>query len=377
MTRARIYKLLPVFVALLLTLLFQNCSNDVSFKAKDLSAPSVAPTNDSIVGDSGDNDDGLIGDNFPGNNPDPVIVDGPPSDDEPGDDGGDRPNDDICADGQIFTSGQCVCAGGSDWSESQQACVSCSSNQNFDNISGQCVDRCNVDQVWNKSQNQCQNRCSDPYAWNGTQCVVRDPVCNVYREITSQPFVVPPRSEEGVCYYFKISDAIASASSNPTRERRNDVKARDHEGGWQDATRVAPPRIMGKRELIFRLQGQVGERKVVLASDTGGTKSIKVDNFALVELYAGTETKYWAAGTSDAKYRIDNNTLGISVLNALTGNWDHIVDNFTSTASGGTATVEAVEFTPIVPVETDVTLRGSALDCGGAEHSSDVYLVFK
>ncbi len=213
------------------------------------------------------------------------------------------------------------------------------------------------------AQVNCGNRINK----NGI-CV--DFKCSSVQKISlTDPIKIPVRTgSEGVCYAYKLFDAIANGASSLTQVRDTTVVARNHDSG----VAYQSPYSMNKALINFTLSGP---RVAKLSGGVDINSPIKVDNFVLVGLYpkalsttSVTNANFYSAhGTSDA-------TVTSSVNYVLLNNNQIKLTPF---ASGGTATVTPLEIVHEADTNLDYILDIRSLDCGGKREQSEIYLVFQ
>jgi hypothetical protein len=189
------------------------------------------------------------------------------------------------------------------------------------------------------------------------KCVKKTANCDSYVEITATSFIVPARDAGRICYYRKMVNELSSRSSTTVPDVRNDIIARDHDG------KTPHPRIMGSSSVNFAM---LGEREVVLSGDPYGGNDIYVDNFVLLEVASSKDIKLWASGTADAP----------PVGGMLQVGGQAIAD-YHSYQQGGTSNFNAINLQSLFPLNQTLTLRASAMDCGGIAYTSNVYLLFQ
>ena len=188
--------------------------------------------------------------------------------------------------------------------------------------------------------------------------------CGQFIEIVqnSAEFNVPARTSDGLCYFKKIFNKVASDSSSG--EREPSVVSRNHD---RTGTENTNPYIMGKSSQQFKL---LGTRGVKLSGSSQSLAPILVDNFILVgNRPANTpkeSTQYSAYGTKDA---------GIGDTQQILVNNQNV--SLTPFASAGTATVNALLLTDYFVINDSYIFSVDALDCGGVKNLSDVYLIFQ
>lgn len=259
-----------------------------------------------------------------------------------------------CASPRVHVGGTCVCPAGSN--DAGASCVTCDANQRFNPTTLRCE--------------ALTITCGPGETYDGHQCVAISPSCDSYVEVTSSRFAIPARAvnTDGrgkVCYYVKLVNRVAKASSSTFTQLRSDIVSRLHGGAGN-----APPHVMAAREVSFVLQG---EREVVLAGDSHGGDDIYVDNYFLVEvMYSGlTRPNLWASGTRDAlPYDSGGNPSPILVGSQPVTDWHAFGD-------GGTSRFNPINMYNQLTRDREITFKGSALDCGSVGESSDVYLLFR
>ncbi len=255
----------------------------------------------------------------------------------------------VCSGAMTPVSNKCICPANA--YSAGDACINCDANQLFNPTMQMCVAKVS---------------CNSGYTYDGHSCVAITQNCQSYQEVVDSNFAVPARDSSNTCYYIKLTSAVASQSSMNIIPRRTDVVARNHDT-WNGNQ---APHVMGDRSLSFKI---MGPRQVVLSGDTHGGADIYVDNFFLVEvgLPGATSPALWASGTGDAP-PVDASGNQTPILVG-----GQPVTNYHAYQAGGTSNFKAYDFSPMLDIGENVTFRGSALDCGGAAYSSDVYLVFK
>lgn len=204
--------------------------------------------------------------------------------------------------------------------------------------------------------------CDAGETYDGTSCVPFKAECDSFVELKASPYIIPARSSENICYFIKVVNAVASASSSTIPAMRSDIIARSHDANTPN------PRIMGETKITNLLIG--GEREMILASNSIGTGIIKVDNFVLVESYFddndGSSTRrLFGQGTADAPRTNEPLSVGGHEVKYITGK------------NGGTDIINPIDLQAFIPILRPVQARISALDCGGTAEASDIYLVFK
>jgi hypothetical protein len=145
---------------------------------------------------------------------------------------------------------------------------------------------------------------------------------------------------------------------------RNDITARMHDS-------VTPhPRIIGSSAnnaggtKSFNLL-LLGEREIMLSSNSYGSANIAVDNFILLEVTTPGSIVLWGSGTADAPPDSGSILVGGQPV------------PFTSNASGGTDRFTPVNLASLLPQNQNLVFKASALDCGGVGSTTDVYLLFR
>ncbi|QDK46879.1 hypothetical protein DOM22_17815 [Bdellovibrio sp. ZAP7] len=210
--------------------------------------------------------------------------------------------------------------------------------------------------------------CGSNEVKSGGKCIVY--ACKSFVEIKSFPVVIPERTVDGVCYYAKLFDKIATGPSSGSR--LSNVVARDHSsanGGPSNlaVTNVAAPYVLGAFTNKVTLNG---ERSVKLSGSSQALTSILVDNFVLMGSRLASSTapisNYRAFGSGDSAI---GTTGKIKVNNA-----DVSLQAF---ESGGTATIGTLLLTSDFSVGKQYELNVNALDCGGSKAMSEIYLVFQ
>ena len=210
--------------------------------------------------------------------------------------------------------------------------------------------------------------CGSNEVKSGGKCISYS--CKSFVEIKSFPVVIPERTAEGVCYYAKLFDKIATGPSSGSR--LSNVVARDHSttnGGPSNTavTNVAAPYVLGTFTNKVTLNG---ERSVKLSGSSQALTSILVDNFVLMGSRLASSTaaisNYRAFGSGDSAI---GTTGKIKVNNA-----DVALQAF---ESGGTATIGTLLLTSDFSVGKQYELNVNALDCGGSKAMSEIYLVFQ
>lgn len=363
MTKSRLRALRFTMLLGILMVSYQNCSSGVSFEAgTGLIASATSPNN---VEMGGPGSVGPIGSDPTGN--DPISVT-PPSTLPPTTDGNPPidgmppvmppltpPTASMCSTGHVQVGANCVCPAGSN--DVGNSCLTCKSDEMFNPLTLKC-------------EVQMAMTCPAGRTYDGHECVAISPACDSYIEVTANNFAIPARTQTAdgkgkVCYYAKLVNKVALASSSTFAERRNDIVSRLHGGSGN-----AAPHVMGSREIKFVLQG---DREVVLAGDSHGGDDIYVDNYFLVEvMFPGLmKPNLWASGTADAlPYQTKNQTMPIQV------NGESVLD-WHAYGSGGTSTFQAINMYNQLTLNKEISFRGSALDCGSVGETSDVYLLFR
>lgn len=255
----------------------------------------------------------------------------------------------VCSGAMTPVSNKCICPANS--YSAGDACITCALNQQYNPTTQMC---------------DAKTSCNAGYTYDGHSCVAITENCQSYQEIVSDTFAVPARDSRNTCYYIKLVSAVASQSSSNIIPRRTDIVSRNHDT-WNGNQ---APHLMGERSLSFKI---MGPRQVVLSGDTHGGADIFVDNYFLVEvgLPGAALPALWASGTADAP-PVDAKG---NLTPILVGGQP--VTNYHAYQSGGTSNFSAYDFSPMLDIGENVSFRGSALDCGGAAYSSEVFLVFK
>ena len=189
---------------------------------------------------------------------------------------------------------------------------------------------------------------------------------------------VPARTNNGVCYFVKIADAVAQQRSGSPGINQRDVtvKAADH-----DASRTSQgyqfennPFFLGGSAFDLK----VGEhwKMAISGAFNDPSADMFIDNFFLFELKNSLIDQAWAYGTDDARARPNGQMRDVRRRNHL-GFFEPVTD-FTVFAPGGTARVTAISLDLYLDrIRNESTqFRFRALDCGGSARLSDVYLVF-
>ena len=193
--------------------------------------------------------------------------------------------------------------------------------------------------------------------------------CRVFQEVPSFPFSVPARTQEGICYYKKLFEAIAFSNSGSgfqgleVRPRLDNVLSRGH--GGDNSPYPIHPYILGRAVFDFKM---LGAREVKLSGRPDQLGTIRVDNFVLVGSRKLSENRfaYSAYGTADSAIYYTDHIIADDqpvYLNPF-GAW-------------GTATIGALPLTERFSVNEDYTLNINALDCGGMQELSEIYVVFQ
>lgn len=193
--------------------------------------------------------------------------------------------------------------------------------------------------------------------------------CRVFREVPGFPFSVPARTQEGICYYKKLFEAIPFSNSGSgfqglgVRPRLDNVLSRGH--GGDNSPYPIHPYILGRAVFDFKM---LGAREVKLSGRPDQLVTIRVDNFVLVGSRKLSENQfaYSAYGTADSAIYYT----------------DHIVADdqpvyLNPFGAWGTATIGALPLTERFSVNEDYTLNINALDCGGMQELSEIYVVFQ
>ena len=193
--------------------------------------------------------------------------------------------------------------------------------------------------------------------------------CRVFREVPGFPFSVPARTQEGICYYKKLFEAIPFSNSGSgfqglgVRPRLDNVLSRGH--GGDNSPYPIHPYILGRVVFDFKM---LGAREVKLSGRPDQLVTIRVDNFVLVGSRKLSENQfaYSAYGTADSAIYYT----------------DHIVADdqpvyLNPFGAWGTATIGALPLTERFSVNEDYTLNINALDCGGMQELSEIYVVFQ
>ncbi len=194
--------------------------------------------------------------------------------------------------------------------------------------------------------------------------------CTSFVELDKNQLIeLPDRAASSICYYVKLINRIQSHASGSQGEiRATDVLASNHDG---DHSSYIAPYILGDAQVQAR---NLRHWKLALSgSPNNPTTQMRIDNFYLVQILFGNSPSFElisAFGTADAAPGSGEKPI---LLN------DQPIA-LRSYAPGGTATVEALNITP--PSELSASymgiynLRLRALDCGGSADGRDVYLVF-
>lgn len=189
-------------------------------------------------------------------------------------------------------------------------------------------------------------------------------------DIGSQRWDIPARTEEGVCYYVKIAEAMPVQSSKDSgMGRDSDVVSRDHNFSLADGLKTNHPYVMAQQKISFSLSDQ---RKILVAGGPSELDPILVDNFILVGVSAegmaeNINRQYLAYGTSDSSVFTDSNKV-------LYKNYQVGLIPF---ATGGTSTVNAIALENKMAIGYAFNLDIRLLDAGGAAHMSDIYLIIQ
>jgi prepilin-type N-terminal cleavage/methylation domain-containing protein len=217
------------------------------------------------------------------------------------------------------------------------------------------------------SNSPCPGACADD------QVTLKDPLtgkvtcqaygCSQFREITSYPIDIPPRTSDHICYYKKLFSVIPFSPSSDTPNPN--MYARNHSGGTPNAA----PLTLGFASNQFRLLGQ---RAVKLSGGISTVAPIVVDNFVVTGRRSYEESQLlndWDAnGTADSTisgYR------GNGYIQAYSQDVPLV-----SFGPAGTATVNALVLKQF-QIYRQYTADIHAMDCGGARQLSDVYLIFQ
>lgn len=189
-------------------------------------------------------------------------------------------------------------------------------------------------------------------------------------DINSQRWDIPARTEDGLCYYVKIAEAMPVQSSKESGMSRDaDVVSRDHNESLAEGLKTNNPYVMAKQKLSFMLSDQ---RKILIAGGPSELDPILVDNFILVGVSAegmaeNINRQYLAYGTSDSSVFLDSNKV-------LYRNYQVGLIPF---ATGGTSTVNAIALENQMAIGYVFNLDIRLLDAGGSAHMSDIYLIIQ
>ena len=209
----------------------------------------------------------------------------------------------------------------------------------------------------------CGNKIKD-----GNTC--REFACTSTVELTAtQLSSVPARSANGICYTYKLMNAIAVGPSSATGVKDSSILARSHDVAMTNAA----PWMMGSVQGKFKL---LGPRVVKLAGSGSDPKvPISVDNFIITGVFpTGTTptiaSQYQARGSADATALNNGADSGRVLLNSTPL-------KFTPFGGSGSASVAPVDLTAeaIPGISQNFDVR--ALDCGGSRQLSDIYLLFQ
>lgn len=181
-------------------------------------------------------------------------------------------------------------------------------------------------------------------------------------------YEIPPRNG-GKCSYIKFASRI---SEGPSRKVNFDkeVISRYHDTNGFNNNRNSNPSVMASKQIKFKLSGL---RPLVLAGNTTGNENIKVDNFVLYGTYPAVLFNppvmyYSAAGTEDAAI--------VGVPNTILLREQSV--SLKVKALAGTASLSPIDITGDAVSAGEVfILDVRALDCGGRQELSDIFLVFK
>lgn len=182
---------------------------------------------------------------------------------------------------------------------------------------------------------------------------------------------VPARTADGICYFYKIADAISSSASNLTVTMDSEVDSRNH-----DSNKIVYPNrhpyVLAKALLPFKL---LGLRKMKLSGSSLAPGSIKVDNYVLSGIYPSSvvnpdSTYYRAYGTEDAGYYSNGVTNKYILLKGQ-------AIPLASFGPYGTATIAALDISTEFTINQPYRLDLRALDCGGSRELSKIFLLFQ
>jgi hypothetical protein len=174
-----------------------------------------------------------------------------------------------------------------------------------------------------------------------------------------------------------LSSAVAEQASSDFTIHDPNVLARDHD----DYSVLAPtaPHIIGSSAtsggavdtVEFLMQGQ---REVVIASDTSASAGISVDNFVLFQIGMNGTNSYYGEGTGDSLTYVNSSVPGDDGYIHVNG---QDLTNFLVGASGGTASFNPTDFSSYLKLNTPISFKSEALDCGESGGVSDIYLLFR
>lgn len=176
---------------------------------------------------------------------------------------------------------------------------------------------------------------------------------------------VPARTVEGICYTYKIADAITNSPSSLNTIRDQEVISRNHDNY---ALPSHHPHLMSKQILDIKL---AGGRVVKIAGGANDRSPILVDNFILVGIFASPPSLANLANVYSAYGTADSAAFGSSISFR-----DQMIP-VTRFGSGGTSTVAPLDITKDIYAHANYTLDIRAEDCGGSREMSALYLLFQ
>lgn len=201
----------------------------------------------------------------------------------------------------------------------------------------------------------------------GNTCV--DFTCmSVVQLSAAQLLAVPARTADGICYAYKIMNALPVAPSGTGSTKDPQVVARDHDTGAGYANAWMMASFLGRFKLL-------GPRVVKLSGGPSSSGQILVDNFVVAGVYQdGTAPvitrDYQARGTADCATLFN----GASTGNILFQNTAIPLRPF---GSAGVSSITPIDITSRVPANVTQVLDVRADDCGVNREMSDVYLLFQ
>lgn len=178
---------------------------------------------------------------------------------------------------------------------------------------------------------------------------------------------IPARNLNGVCYVFKLMDAMATVTSKTTdMERDHEVVSRDHDKGSGQNY----PYVMGKSNLHIKLNDA---RRILLSGDAQGSGHILVDNFILVGVKPlggrnDYNRQYIAYGTKDS---------GVNPGGDPQVVFRDILVDLIPFASSGTSSITPLALENKISVGHFYQFDIRSLDAGSVAKMSDIYLLIQ